>query len=207
MGSVRSAARDITAAKHACLEGWREAGSGSRPCLDILIHLAGGSPRRTGGFAGCQNVAPGSYEEFRERGCRGLWGDVVGLAGERSTLAVGEHVRERSGSVAQQGHALLAIDHQGRRFDGGDQLGREREISDDLCVVEEGVGDRLQRWAEGRVAQLGDDVGGDPDRLGLVELDGVASPARGDQRVESLWQIRRERRAASVDDERRLIQR
>jgi hypothetical protein len=57
------------------------------------------------------------------------------------------------------------------------------------------------------VAHLSDDVGGDADVLGLVELDRVASAAGGDQLGELRGQIGGQRWAAVVDPEGRLVER
>jgi len=134
-------------------------------------------------------------------------GDVVALAGKGAGPAIGERVRQDPCGVAQHRHAVFAVDDQRRGRDLGDQIGREGEVADDRRVIEEGVGDGLQRGAEGGVAQLRDDVLGNADVLGLVELDRVAAATGGDQLGELLGQVGRRSWAALVDQEGRLVER
>src|SRR5215468_1376546 len=56
-------------------------------------------------------------EEVDQHWCGGVWGDVVGLAGEGAALAMREGVREDSCGVVQHGHAVLAVEDEGGRGD------------------------------------------------------------------------------------------
>ncbi len=65
--------------------------------------------------------------------------DVVSLAGEASELPVGQVVDNRLRRGAQERGRLLAVDHQRRRLDSGEQPGRQGQTASDRGVVGEVV--------------------------------------------------------------------
>src|SRR5215831_15275509 len=156
----------------------RPAGT-SRPWADIAAPPLPCIRWRT--FAARPPHEASAGEELGHDRRGGVGVEVMALSGENRQPPVWHRLCGCLRGVAQERRALLAGDHQGRDGDGGEQPGRHGTVTDDRRVVGEGVRDRLQAGTERGVPQLLHHPLGDADRLGLVQLDGVAAAARGNQ--------------------------
>ena len=80
-------------------------------------------------------------------------------------------------AAAHEQRAGPAGDHERGDGHGAGQVRRHGAVAQDGGLVDEGLGHRFEGGTERRLAQPGDDLGGDADQLRLEVLDGVAAPA------------------------------